>query len=72
MADYLVEGTLEGELEALIDKHGLTLIVSTLAVVCTEKAEHLRSNWQDNISAKAWDADFRTLDKAARTICSDG
>jgi hypothetical protein len=63
---------IETELEALIDRHGLTHVVNTLAVLCTEKAEHLRTNWQDSVTAKAWDADGKTLDKAARLICSDG
>lgn len=58
-------------LEQLIDKHGLTHIVTGLSLVCGEKAEHLRVNWQDKVSAKVWDADSRTLDKAARAICSD-
>lgn len=62
---------IETTLEALIDRHGLTHVVNTLAVICTEKAEHLRHNWQDSTTAKAWDADGRTLDKAARAICSD-
>jgi hypothetical protein len=61
----------EKALKALIDRHGLTHIVNTLAVLCMGKADHLRSNWQDKITAKAWDADGRTLDKAARSICSD-
>jgi hypothetical protein len=63
---------LETALEALIDRHGLTHVVNTLAVLCTEKAEHIRANWQDRITAKAWETDGRTLDKAARSICSDG
>lgn len=62
---------LEMDLEAMIDRNGLTHVVNTLAVICMEKAEHLRHNWQDLTSAKAWDADGRTLDKAARAICSD-
>jgi hypothetical protein len=63
---------IEEELEALIDRHGLTHVVNTLAVVCIEKAEHLRTNWQDGVTAKAWDADGKTLTQAARLICSDG
>jgi hypothetical protein len=65
-------GALEPELEALVDKHGLTHIVSTLSAICGEKADHIRTNWQDRTTAKAWDADARMLDKAARAICSDG
>jgi hypothetical protein len=63
---------LETTLEALVDAHGLTNIVEALAVICAEKAEHLRANWQDKTTARAWSADFRTLDKAARAICSMG
>jgi hypothetical protein len=59
-------------LERLIDRHGLTHIVTGLSLICVEKAEHIRTNWQDRTTAKAWDADGRTLDKAARLICSDG
>jgi hypothetical protein len=59
------------QLEALIDAHGLTHIVTGLVLVCSEKAEHIRHNWQDRTTAKAWDADARTLEKAARMICSD-
>lgn len=62
---------LETELEALIDRHGLTHVVNTLAVICLDKAEHIRSNWQDECTADAWEADGVTLDKAARLVCSD-
>lgn len=60
------------ELESMIDRHGLTHVVTALALICAEKAEHIRANWQDATTAKAWDADARTLTKAARLICSDG
>jgi hypothetical protein len=59
------------QLEALIDAHGLTHVVTGLSLICSEKAEHLRANWQDNTTAKAWDADAKTLEKASRLICSD-
>lgn len=58
-------------LEGLIDRHGLTYVVAGLSLICAEKAEHLRVNWQDKTRAEAWDADSRTLDYAARAICSD-
>lgn len=63
---------LETELEALIDRHGLTHVVNTLSVICAEKADHLIGNWQDKNAAKVWAADSRVLDKAARAIRSDG
>ncbi|TYO65475.1 hypothetical protein FXV83_16195 [Bradyrhizobium hipponense] len=58
-------------LEGLIDRHGLTHVVTGLSLICSEKAEHLRHNWQDGTSAKAWDVDAKTLEKAAHLICSD-
>lgn len=58
------------ELEAMIDRHGLTHVVTGLSLICSEKAAHLRANWQDNATAKVWDADSKTLDKAARAIRS--
>ena len=60
------------DLEEMIDRHGLTHVVIGLSLVCSEKAEHLRVNWQDRTSAKVWDADAKTLEKAAQSIRSDG
>jgi hypothetical protein len=42
-------------LEALIDKHGLLHVVTALDLICTEKADHIRTNWQDRALAKDWD-----------------
>ena len=59
------------ELETLIDQHGLTNVVAALAKVCDEKAMHVRANRQDRTTAKAWEADAKTLYRAAICICSD-
>jgi hypothetical protein len=48
-------------IEATVDKHGLIHVVTALELMCQEKAEHLRANWQDEQSAKVWD-------KAAKAI----
>lgn len=42
-------------LEKIIDASDLGSIVAALALVCHEKAEHLRINWRDEITAKVWD-----------------
>ena len=48
-------------LEALIDKLTLAAVIEMLERICHKKAEKLRNNWKDEISAKFWD-------KAARQI----
>lgn len=51
-------------LEALIDKHGLLDVVTGLELVCMDKANHIRLNWQDNGLARVWRAaekKFQTL-----------
>jgi SHS2 domain-containing protein len=68
----LIGKALEETLERMIDQNGLTHVVNTLSVICAEKAEHLRINWQDKALAKIWSADSNILDDAARRIRSDG
>ena len=68
----MIDPNLEMDLEAMIDRHGLTHVVNTLAVICSEKADHIRSSYgAKDLTAKAWRADSNTLDRAARRICSD-
>lgn len=50
-------------LEELLDQSDLASLILALARVCNEKAEHLRCNWQDEITAKVWDRAARKLDK---------
>jgi hypothetical protein len=64
----LEETTLQNELEALIDGSSLTDVITALAVVCREKAEHLRENWQDRSTAKTWEQDATLLDKTVLKI----
>lgn len=56
------------QLEALIDAHGLTYVLCGISRVCSEKAEHLRANWQDNLSARHWGRDAAIVEKAARAV----
>jgi hypothetical protein len=57
-------------LEGMIDKHGLYDVLDMLAEVCTEKAEHIRTNWQDKKLASVWDQAGRalTVAQAAQSI----
>lgn len=59
-------------LEALIDKHGLLHVLTGLELVCGEKAEHIRHNWQDNHMARQWDKASDVCGKAARHIPNVG
>lgn len=52
---------MQDTLEALIDSNTLASVVNALARICEEKAEHIRSNWQDGAMAKGWDHDARML-----------
>lgn len=42
-------------LEALIDSCGLSSVLMTLSDICDAKAEHIRTNWQDQPLARHWD-----------------
>lgn len=52
-------------LEPLVDASTVGDVLLALGRVCNEKAEHLRCNWQDNITAAAWDRLATRLDKIA-------
>lgn len=42
-------------LEMKVDAHGVEGVLNMLSEICSEKAEHLRGNWQDEREAKVWD-----------------
>jgi hypothetical protein len=54
------------ELEALIDATSLLDVLTGLELICVEKAEHVRVNWQDRALAKLWDRASIVCGKAAR------
>jgi hypothetical protein len=55
-------------IEALVDQHGLTQVLVALSEVCSEKAEHLRVNWQDKANAGYWDQDAKRIGHAAAAV----
>ena len=55
---------IEAQLEAAIDSESLQFVLSTLRDVCYAKGEHLRSNWQDAHTARAWERAGRFLDQS--------
>lgn len=42
------------ELEALIDKTSVAAVCDALSEICAEKAEHVLTNWQDDVTASHW------------------
>jgi len=55
-------------LEGLVDKHGLATVVDGLACICSGKADHIASNWQDRALSRAWDkAAVHLMNEAAHT-----
>jgi hypothetical protein len=60
-------------LEAFVDTNHLAIVVSDLAQVCYEKAEHVRTNYSDDLNserllAKAWDRAGEILEKCVRDL----
>lgn len=41
-------------IEELIDAYGLESVLNAIGDICAEKAEHIRSNWQDSVTARPW------------------
>jgi hypothetical protein len=56
------------KLEAMVDRHGLYSVLAMLSDICGEKAEHLRSNWQDRSSAQNWGKAIAAIDVAASKV----
>ena len=42
-------------LEAMIDSHTLGGVLDLIAEVCSAKADHILTNWQDDATADQWD-----------------
>jgi phage gp36-like protein len=42
-------------LEAMIDSHTLGGVLDIIAEVCSAKADHILTNWQDDATADQWD-----------------
>jgi hypothetical protein len=45
----------EAALEAMVDKFGLAGVLNGLACICSGKADHVETNWQDKRLANAWE-----------------
>jgi hypothetical protein len=59
---------LTAALEALVDAHSVHAVLLDLAFICGEKADHIRANWQDPVTAKAWDKASKVCDAAQAKV----
>lgn len=55
---------MKDDLEGMIDSNGLTSVCDMIADVCRDKAEHLRTNWQDDATAKMWEHAAKAIETA--------
>ena len=43
------------KIEEMIDEKGIETLAENIALICSEKADHIRENWQDENLAEKWD-----------------
>ena len=55
-------------LEELVDRWTLGGLLNGLATICAEKAEHVRSNWQDDEMADQWSRDGGRIARTAYRV----
>ena len=54
-----------------IDKEGLSSTLEAIADICLAKAEHIKENWQDHNTARAWESIYNKMNHALATIRND-
>jgi hypothetical protein len=55
----------KGALESFIDATSLSHVLNTIAEICDEKADHLRTNWQAHAQAQTWESCANRLSMVA-------
>ena len=55
-------------LEQLIDQTSLASVLTLLSVIAHEKAEHIRSNWQDPTTAQSWSLAADSIEKLSHRV----
>lgn len=55
-------------LEGMIDRTSLKIVLGMLVEICSLKAEHIEHNWQDEMLARDWAAARRELLKAESKV----
>lgn len=61
----MITDTEQTALEMLVDRIGLSAVLEALGTICDEKADHIRSSYDDNRTARIWKrAGWRLRDTA--------
>lgn len=55
-------------LEAMIDGHGLGVVLAAIREICYEKADHIAVTYQDVALAKRWAANGLKVNSAAQEV----
>jgi len=50
------------EIEEIVDRFSMSTVISMLSEVASDKAEHIRANWQDKSLARKWESLQKVLD----------
>ena len=53
---------LKDAIETLIDENRLSVVLDAIAEVCREKADHIRTNWQNVPTAREWDRTAKRIE----------
>lgn len=59
---------LQEKVEALVDAYSIQDVIQAIVETAYLKAEHLRTNWQNEGSAREWEAIAKELDRFLYTI----
>ena len=55
-------------LEQFVDQFSMSTVISMLSDIANEKAEHVRSNWQDESLARQWERLAKVLDRSYNRV----
>jgi len=58
----------QDRIEQVVDSWNVETVLLMLETVCYEKAEHLRTNWQDPTTAKQWERCAARIARCAHAI----
>jgi hypothetical protein len=58
------------QVEKMIDAMGVDQLLHTIAQVCSDKADHIRDNWQDNALAHVWEKKAAQITNLANKVQS--